>query len=364
MTNVALLYDPLFLEHDHPFHPENSRRLQAIMQRLRASDVWTALTSLPFTPASFETLARVHTPRYIERVYALSARGQAALDVDTYLNSASFSAAALAVGASIAAAEAVMSGEARRAFALVRPPGHHAFPDHGEGFCLFNNVAFAALQALGELDDHIDGAWSPSAQRHHRNAKPERVMIVDFDVHHGNGTQAIFYDDPRVLFVSVHEYGRGMYPGTGSVAERGAGAGLGATVNIPLPPGVGDFGYARVFDEVIVPLAYQFKPNAILVSAGFDAHWRDPLAHMGVSLAGFGRMVRVLRALSDALCGGRLIFILEGGYDLEVLSWAVLNTFRVLLGEDDVQDPIGACTCDELPVDEILEAVRRAAMVE
>ncbi|MCS6773699.1 MAG: histone deacetylase [Thermoflexales bacterium] len=361
--SIGLLYDPLFLEHDHPAHPENSRRLRAIVNRLRASEVWDQLQPIAFTAAGFEDLTAIHAPAYVGRVYALAERGGGSLNPDTYLNKASFSAAALAVGASIAAAEAVISGVVQRAFALVRPPGHHAFPSHGEGFCLFNNVAFAALSALGEIHPAHDLSWSPSAVRNHRNAASERVMIVDFDVHHGNGTQAIFYDDPRVLFISVHEYGWGMYPGTGSLHERGEGAGKGTTVNIPLPAGAGDLAYAQVFDEVIAPLAERFRPQALIISAGFDAHWRDPLAHMQLSLAGFGRIIRVLRDLSEAVCSGRMVLVLEGGYDLEALSYGVLNTFRVLLGEDDIEDPLGAALTQETPIDDVLSAVQRLGIV-
>ncbi len=354
MPSVGYLYDPIFLEHDLPGHPENAQRLRAIMTLLRERDALASLAALPFRAATFEQLTALHAPLYVSKVYAISERGRGALNPDTYLNAASFDAAAMAVGASLAAAEAVMKGVVQRAFALVRPPGHHAFADHGEGFCLFNNVAFAAKHALDDIDAVDDYAWSPSAVRNHRNARPERVMIVDFDVHHGNGTQALFYDDPRVLYASVHEYGW-MYPGTGAADERGRGSGRGATINVPLPPGAGDFGYALVFDEILVPAAQRFKPNLLLVSAGFDAHWRDPLAHMQVSLAGFARMVRVLCELSDALCGGRMVVVLEGGYDLQALSYGVLNTLRIMQGNlADVEDPLGPCPEEEAPVEELI----------
>lgn len=354
MPTVGYLYDPIFLEHDLPGHPENARRLQAIMDLLRARDALASLKALSFRAATFEQLTVLHSPSYVSRVYTLSERGRGALNPDTYITAASFDAAAMAVGASLAAAEAVMKGVVQRAFALVRPPGHHAFADHGEGFCLFNNVAFAAKHALDDIDAEHDYAWSPSAVRNHRNARPERVMIVDFDVHHGNGTQAIFYDDPRVLYISIHEYGW-MYPGTGAADERGNGPGRGATINVPLPPQTGDFGYALVFDEILVPAARRFKPNLLLVSAGFDAHWRDPLAHMHVSLAGFARMIRVLYELSDALCNGRMVVVLEGGYDLQALSYGVLNALRIMQGNlADVEDPLGPCPAEEAPVEDLI----------
>ncbi|MFN3705561.1 MAG: histone deacetylase [Thermoflexales bacterium] len=354
---VGYCYDPVFLEHHIADHPENRQRLEMVLARLQHSDLWPQLRALQFTPANFETLTALHEPRYVSTVYHVAERGGGWLNPDTYVTRATFRAAAHAVGASLAAARAVSAGQVRRAFALVRPPGHHAFANHGEGFCLFNNVAFAAKCALGDLDAEPDAAWSPSAQRNHRQAQPRRVMIVDFDVHHGNGTQAIFYDDPRVLYVSVHEYGWMIYPGSGSVHERGRGEAIGTTLNVPLPPGVGDLGYARVFDELITPAALRFRPEMLLVSAGFDAHWRDPLAHMNLSLSGFARIIRVLRSLSDALCNGRMVLVLEGGYDLAALSYGVLNCFRILLGQDDVEDPLGPSPEQEPEVDEIVAQV-------
>jgi acetoin utilization deacetylase AcuC-like enzyme len=356
MPSVAYLYDPLFLEHDRPGHPENADRLRAVMRLLRERGVLDGMQALSFGPATFEQLSALHTPTYVSQVYALSRRGGGALNPDTYLTAASFDAAALAAGACIAAARAVVNGAVCRAFALVRPPGHHAFADHGEGFCLFNNVSFAARCALGDLDAAEDYAWSPSALRNQRHARPERVMIVDFDVHHGNGTQAVFYDDPRVLFLSIHEYGF-IYPGSGAADELGRGQGRGLTINVPLPPETGDFGYASVFDQIVAPAALRFRPDLILVSAGFDAHWRDPLAHMRASLAGFARMVRVLCELSDALCGGRMVVVLEGGYDPEALSFGVLNTLRIMQGNlTEIEDPIGLCPADEAPVEDLIAA--------
>jgi acetoin utilization deacetylase AcuC-like enzyme len=326
------------------------------MRLLHERDALATLRALPFAPATFEQLTALHSPRYVSEVYTFSQQGRGALNPDTYISPASFDAAALAVGASLAATEAVMTGVVQRAFALVRPPGHHAFADHGEGFCLFNNVAFAARHALGDIDAQHDYAWSPSAVRNQRNARPERVMIVDFDVHHGNGTQALFYDDPRVMYASVHEYGW-IYPGTGTADERGSGAGHGTTINVPLPAETGDFGYALVFDEILAPAAQRFRPNLLLVSAGFDAHWRDPLAHMHVSLTGFARMMRVLCELSDGLCSGRMVVVLEGGYDLQALSYGVLNALRIMQGNlADVEDPLGPCPAEDAPVEDLIAA--------
>jgi acetoin utilization deacetylase AcuC-like enzyme len=254
-------------------------------------------------------------------------------------------------------AQAVMSGEAGRAFALLRPPGHHAFADHGEGFCLFNNVAFAARAALGRIHGG-DPMWSPSARRSHALHQP-RALIVDFDVHHGNGTQAIFYDDPSVMVISLHQYGY-IYPGTGHHEEAGDSAGRGSTINVPMPAGAGDALYARAFNDIVAPAARRFKPDVLLMSAGFDAHWRDPLAHVQLSLSGLARIVSTLCELSDELCEGRLIGILEGGYDLEVLSYGVLNSMRIMRGAPSlVEDHIGPAPHAETRDQRVIDVVRK-----
>ncbi|MCX6019508.1 MAG: histone deacetylase, partial [Chloroflexi bacterium] len=237
------------------------------------------------------------------------------------------------------------------------PPGHHAFADHGEGFCLFNNVAFAAHIATDGVRSS-DVMWSASARRSHAQQRP-RAMIVDFDVHHGNGTQSIFEDDPSVLFLSLHQFGR-IYPGSGGAEEMGHGAGRGATINVPMPAGAGDALYARAFDEIVAPAARRFAPDVMIVSAGFDGHWRDPLAQVQLSLHGQTHMVQSLSALSDELCGGRMVCVLEGGYDLEVLSLGVLNMVRVLRGVDDeCEDPLGPAPRPESKDGRWIDAVRR-----
>jgi acetoin utilization deacetylase AcuC-like enzyme len=213
-----------------------------------------------------------------------------------------------------------MDGEVASTFALLRPPGHHATPEQASGFCLFNNIAIATRYALSKY-------------------KLERILIIDFDVHHGNGTQDAFYDDPGVLYISVHQYPH--YPGTGSVDETGSGQGRGTTINIPLPAGCGDSEYLRVFREIIIPAAGRFKPQLILVSAGYDAHWADELAMMGLTITGFARLVRIIRGLADKLCSGRLVFSLEGGYNLGALASSVKATFDVLLGNADIEDKLG-----------------------
>jgi acetoin utilization deacetylase AcuC-like enzyme len=256
------------------------------------------------------------------------------LEPDTYVNGCSYETALLAAGGVNTAVLAVLEGAVENAFCLVRPPGHHATHDRGMGFCLFNNIAIAAKVA--QQDDKL-----------------ERVMIVDFDVHHGNGTQDIFDQDPTVLYFSTHQYPH--YPGTGHWRESGNLSGKGTTVNVPLPAGVGDNGYAAVFRSLLWPAAQRFRPQLILVSAGFDAHWSDPLAFMVLSLTGYARMVHELCDMAQTLCDGRIVFVLEGGYHLDVLAHSVLNTFRVLLGEEKITDPIGPSPAEEEPIGGLIE---------
>jgi acetoin utilization deacetylase AcuC-like enzyme len=342
---TGYLYSPEFLAHTQRNHPESHVRLEAVMALFHQHKMQEHLTEVSFGPASFEQLRVVHDPSYVAQVEQLSTRGGGMLGPDTYVNRHTYDVASLAAGAAITAVNVVLGDDLHRAFALVRPPGHHAFADHGEGFCIFNNIAFSALRALGDLGGH-------------EQPVVERVMIVDWDVHHGNGTEDIFYRDPRVLYVSTHQ--SLLYPGTGRLAETGEGPGRGTTMNIPLPPGVGDKGYIRVFNEIIVPAAHRFRPQLILVSAGYDAHWRDMLAHMKMSLVGLARIATIVAQLSDELCGGRMVVVLEGGYDLEVLSYGVLNTLYVMNGNlEQVADPVGPSTSDETPVDQVIRRVKQ-----
>jgi acetoin utilization deacetylase AcuC-like enzyme len=259
--------------------------------------------------------------------------------VVTYVSPRSFDAAAMAAGGVARAVEAVLAGEIANGFALVRPPGHHATSTHAMGFCLFNNVAVAARVALA-------------------GGQAQRVLIADFDVHHGNGTQEIFEDDPAVFYFSTHQYPH--YPGSGHWSEIGRGAGEGTVLDVPLPVGVGDAGYARVFAELAWPLAERFRPDLILVSAGYDAHWGDPLAQMNLSLAGYANLARELVQMAEQLCAGRIVFALEGGYQLDVLAYGVLNTFYAMLGEGTVLDPFGPSPHPEQPMDELIACLQKA----
>ncbi|MHC4789216.1 MAG: histone deacetylase family protein, partial [Planctomycetota bacterium] len=289
---TAVVEDSRFRDHRGPGgHPERPERLAAVDAALaERSD---RLERLAPRPASPDEILRVHTPAHLKLIGEAAGRAPLRLDADTYVSPQSCDVALLAAGATIDLARAVARGEIRSGFAAVRPPGHHAEAGRAMGFCLFNNVAVAARALRAE-----DGV--------------ERVLILDWDVHHGNGTQHFFEEDPSVLYVSFHQFP--FYPGTGDFAEAGRGKGLGATLNVPLPAGCGDLEYEGVARRLLVPAARHFRPEMILVSSGFDAHRDDPLGGMAVSREGFRSLARVVRALADDLCAGRLACVLEGGY--------------------------------------------------
>jgi acetoin utilization deacetylase AcuC-like enzyme len=306
------LYDhPLFREHDSgEGHPERPARLDALRHGLKEAGLEARLRQVSPRPASADELLRVHTPAHLERVEAT--RGHTVrFDPDTQAGPRSAEAAVLAAGAVVDAVERVLDGDLDRALCLVRPPGHHAAPERAMGFCLYNNVAVGAAHAL---------------QR-----GLSRVAVVDFDVHHGNGTQDAFYEDPRVLYVSSHAFP--FYPGSGGLNETGRGAGQGFTVNLPMPPGLGDADYARIYREIVVPIGRAFDPELVLVSAGFDAHANDPLADMHLSERGYRELAEVCLALAAGTAGGRAVFVLEGGYDLRALAGSGAEVGRALLGE-------------------------------
>jgi acetoin utilization deacetylase AcuC-like enzyme len=317
---VGFVYDPIYLKHDTGQHPENVRRLEAVISQLEQTGIKRQLTPVEPRPATIAELSLVHREKYISQVREAARKGGGWLDVDTVMSADSYDAALYAAGGTIQATEAVINGDVNSAFALVRPPGHHATAQRAMGFCLFNNVAIAARNAL-------------------TGHGLERVVIIDFDVHHGNGTQDAFYEDSQVLYISTHQYPH--YPGTGSIEESGTGDGRGTTVNLPLPGGCGDNEYQQAFSQVVVPAIERFKPQLLLVSAGYDAHWSDELSLMQVSVTGFAWMVKIIRELADELCRGSLVFSLEGGYNLAALAASVTATFDVLLGKTDIDDPLG-----------------------
>jgi len=289
---VAVVQDPRFGDHCPPrSHPECPERLAAVRDAIveRAD----RLESMPPRPAEDHEILRVHRPSHLARIAEAIRHAPAHLDPDTYLSAASLEVARLAAGGVIDLARAVARGDAAAGFAAVRPPGHHAESDRAMGFCLFNNVAIAAraLQAEQGVD---------------------KILILDWDVHHGNGTQHLFEDDPSVLYLSTHQFP--YYPGTGGANEAGRGQGLGATVNVPMPAGCGDLEYVGALRRILVPVGEQFRPQIVLVSCGFDAHRADPLASMELTGQGFAQMAQIVRALAEDVCEGRLVLLLEGGY--------------------------------------------------
>ncbi len=319
-TPIGFVYDPIFLEHETGAHPENPDRMRATLALLGECGLLARLARIDARDATPDDLALVHDPRYVAAVHQAARDGGGWADPDTLITPRSYDVAARVVGGTMAAVDAVLAGDVASAFCLVRPPGHHATAVQAMGFCLFNHVAVAAQHAR---------------RRHNM----ERVAIVDFDVHHGNGTQDAFYADPGVLYVSTHEYP--FYPGTGPATETGAGEGRGATINIPMPHRSGDAEHRRAFEEVVVPALRRFRPQLVLVSAGYDAHHADDIADQQLSVDGYGALVSMIKDAAAELCDGRVVFALEGGYHLVALPWCVRRTVELLLGEAPTRDPLG-----------------------
>ncbi|MEE9549307.1 MAG: histone deacetylase [Candidatus Binatia bacterium] len=313
MARTAVVIDPDFLKHQpghvHPERPERLKVLLDLTRGLHGSE----LQILPPRPATKEEVSSCHSSEYIDLVRSTSEINRYALDGDTVTCADSFGIALLAVGGFLRLLDSISAFDFRNGFALVRPPGHQATRDRAMGFCLFNTVAIGA-QYLKRLY----GA--------------RRILIMDWDVHHGNGTQDSFYQDPSVLYISTHQYP--YYPGTGAIEEVGNGKGEGYTVNIPLPAGCGDEGYLRVFKEIVIPIADKYQPEWVLVSAGFDPHQHDPLGGMRVTEKGFGIMASMLLELAQKHAAGKIAFLLEGGYNIEALRNSVSVVLEKMKGED------------------------------
>jgi acetoin utilization deacetylase AcuC-like enzyme len=311
---MTLLYsDPVFLKHDTGRHPERADRLRAVAARLREAGLVERCTPAAFGPLAEEAVTQLHDRGMVERARRVAAAGGGRLDPDTVLSPQSFEVALAAAGACVSAVDAVLKGADRTALCLVRPPGHHATPTRSMGFCLFNNVALAA--------QHARAAHGLT-----------RLLVVDWDVHHGNGTQDLFYDDPTVMFFSIHRYGHGFYPGTGAKDETGTGLGLGCTVNEAVRFGTSRAEYHGRFTGALEKAADRIKPELVLLSAGFDAHAADPIGSLGLEAEDFATLTRGVLEVARAHAGGRLVSCLEGGYDLDALAESVQAHLERLLG--------------------------------
>jgi acetoin utilization deacetylase AcuC-like enzyme len=335
MSKVGLVYDPVYLKHDTGAHVENSSRLVETVSLLKKSQLMDKLVAISPRAAILDEIALVHSQSHISRVHTYSKKGGGWLDGDTYASLASYDVALQAVGGVLQGLDAVMAGEVNHAFALVRPPGHHATPEEAMGFCLFNNIAIAAAYAK-------------------RKYKLERILIADFDVHHGNGTQAVFRHEERVAFFSTQQ--ENIYPfRTGFIQD--APHARGRIVNLPLPARAGDAAFARLAERVLDPLAERLQPEMIFVSAGFDSHWDDPLAELGLSSAGYHAYARRLVALAEEYCGGKLVCVLEGGYNPHRVASGVEAVLSALTGTGFVGDD--PSPYPEPEVEARLEEVRR-----
>lgn len=310
---TGIVWSDRFLEHDTGAqHPERAGRLLAVRERLSSCGLEERLVPLDARPASIEDLLRVHDASYLEQFHAACLQGAPMMHTaDCPVCPATFEVSQLAAGAALAAVDAVMAGAVGNAFVACRPPGHHAERGRAMGFCYINHVAVAA--------EHLRAV--------HR---VERVAILDWDVHHGNGTQHLFEADPDVFFCSIHQHPDTLYPGTGYAWERGRDAGLGATLNVPMLPGSTDSDYQRALEQTILPALSDFEPEFILISAGFDAHRDDPLANVDLTAGAFAAMTRLVHDLADACCRGRLLSVLEGGYNLAALAECVEVHLRAL----------------------------------
>jgi len=323
------------VDHNLAGHPENANRFMYFDQ-LHSLPISAELITIPPQPADDEAILRIHSYEYLEALRQASKTGPGFVDYgDTYVTTASWQAAQMATGGVLQILEAILDKRAKCGFALVRPPGHHATRTRAMGFCLLNNIAIAA--------------------RHAQSQGFEKILIVDFDVHHGNGTQDIFEADPSVFYLSSHQ--SGIFPGTGHLHEVGVGEGEGTVVNVPLPPRSGDQALITIYDQILTPLAIRFKPEMIMVSAGFDAHWSDPLASLLLTRGGYYTIAHTLTSLAKSLCEGRILFVLEGGYNPETLFDCVGSVLSAMAGDPPSNEKDDSAPYPESSIDQLLNQV-------
>lgn len=336
MAKVGIVLDKLYVDHDNGMgHPESQERILAIVDMLKFTKLFDEVVRIEPRDATKEEITLVHTLKHYDNIASTKGRPKVFLDADTSTCPVSFDAALRAAGGMISAIDSVLSKEVDRAFPLVRPPGHHAEADRAMGFCLFNNVAVGAAYLT-----EVKGL--------------ERVLVIDWDIHHGNGTQHIFYDTSKVLYFSTHQYP--FYPGTGAAEEVGSGEGKGYTVNVPMEPGMGDDEFIRIFEEILKPIIDQYKPEFILVSAGFDIYFEDPLGGMKVSPEGFAKLTRLLTDEADKICDGKIVFLLEGGYNLDGLWISTKEVIEELLDKKKTEYKLSV---SETNADSLIDNIKK-----
>ena len=337
MTKTGIVQDERYMNHQMgAYHPESPRRLEVIYAMLEDADMQGNYRNVPVRRAEREELLWIHSPDYVERLASTEGREYTYLDPDTQTSPGSYEAALLAVGGLCEAISMVRSGELDNAFALVRPPGHHAERAQAMGFCLFNNVAVGARYA----QEHL---------------KLKRIIVVDWDLHHGNGTQHSFEEDASILYFSTHQYP--YYPGTGSLTEVGKGKGQGFTVNVPLSMGYGDGEYVGIFEKILRPITLEFNPDMILVSAGFDIYMEDPLGGMNVTPDGFAGLTRSILQMASECCAGKVVITLEGGYNLQGLRDSVKAVLRELAGFSETDTRALLNKADQRALDHVTKQV-------
>ena len=323
MHEIVFYYPDGHQAHFESGHPERPERVEVLRESLKDAGWWDAYPHLTPMVLPVDFIAKIHSSAYLDTLRNMSQFGRR-LDMDTYTTPDSWKLALNAVGGAVAVADAVWQGSARRGFALTRPPGHHATSRQGMGFCLLNNVALAAEYLLSGQNQAYE--------------KAERLAIIDLDLHHGNGTQDIFWERGDVLYMSTHQFPH--YPGSGDLSEIGAGRGEGCTANFPLSPFTGDHGFHAVMETLILPILDRYQPEMLLISFGFDPHWRDPLGHLMLSASGYGDLIADLVEWADVNCRGRIALFLEGGYDLDAGSACAQTATAALLGAPRF-DPLG-----------------------